>query len=692
MEDDSRRRITQLRAQLNEHNYRYYVLDDPDVSDAQYDRLMEELKALETRFPELASPDSPTARVGAPPLESFESVRHRLPMLSLDNAFDVDAVRDFDRRIQRLLGSPGPVEYTAEPKMDGIAVEVVYERGIMVMASTRGDGLRGEVITDNVKTIRSVPLKLVARGRIPIPPLLEVRGEVFISKQGFRQLNQSRADQDLPLFANPRNAAAGSLRQLDSRITATRPLEVYFYGVGESEGITLSSQGDMLTALQSLGLRVNPLIRSRIDIEEALAFFEELDRIRHGLHYDIDGMVIKVDDRDRQAALGNTTRSPRWALAVKFAAIQETTRLVGIDVQVGRTGVLTPVGHLEPVLVGGVTVSRATLHNQDEIERKDIRIGDTVLVQRAGDVIPKIVKVVTSKRTGREKPFEMPSNCPVCEERVVRLPKKDGGKEASLRCVNSRCPAQLKEHLKHFVSKGGFDIEGLGSKLIDQLVETRLVQDYADLFHLTPEQLAGLERMGQKSAENVIDAIRRSRTISLGRFLYALGIRHLGEGNAAILSKNMPSIDQLLALAQKDRNSIIAFFNQMDPSGQQKRFAGIADVTAASVADFLRLEKNLTGIRSLLDAGVQIIDDSPDAAGSELMNKTFVLTGTLESLTRSDAKDRIEKAGGRVTGSVSSKTDYLVAGADPGGKVAKAEALGIEIIDEVRLLSLLGGA
>ncbi|MGD9081174.1 MAG: NAD-dependent DNA ligase LigA, partial [Desulfobacterales bacterium] len=472
-------KVDDLRKALHRHNYRYYVLDDPEISDAEYDRMMQTLKQLEEEHPQLASPDSPTARVGAPPLEKFDPVAHTIPMLSLDNGFNDEDILEFDKRIRRNLDTRDEILYTAEPKMDGVAVELIYENGILVTASTRGDGLTGEGITNNVKTIQTVPLVMQTDDLADIPPRMEVRGEVFIGLEAFRKFNQERVDQQLPPFANPRNAAAGSLRQLDSKITAARPLEIFFYGVGIVEDIELESHGELLESLKKWGFRINPLIRSGINIGSVLNYYRELNAERYQLAYDIDGVVVKVDRIDLQQRLGTTSRSPRWAIAYKFKAIQETTMIETIEVQVGRTGTLTPVAHLKPVNVGGVTVSRATLHNEDEILKKDVRIGDQVLVQRAGDVIPEIVKVIVSKRDGSETRFKMPRQCPVCDSPVVRM-----AGEAATRCINSSCSAQVKERIKHFASKGAFDIDGFGTKLVDQLVDKELLSSFADIFKL----------------------------------------------------------------------------------------------------------------------------------------------------------------------------------------------------------------
>lgn len=669
MEPRIQKRAEELRKQLNHHNRRYYVLDDPEVSDAEYDRLMAELRSLEARFPELVTPDSPTARVGAPPLEKFETVRHRVPMLSLDNAFRPEDVMAFDRRLQRALDSVDPLRYTAEPKMDGIAVELVYENGRLVLASTRGDGVFGEVITDNVRTIRSVPLALTAGEGGSVPPRLDVRGEVFIAREAFERLNRERTAQGMAAFANPRNAAAGSLRQLDSRVTASRPLEIFCYGLGTAEGLAAETQGAVLDALRGLGLRVNPQIRRDVRIEEALAFYTELSQRRYELPYDIDGMVIKLDRLEDQKRLGTTSRSPRWAMAYKFAAVQETTRVLGIEVQVGRTGALTPVAHLEPVTVGGVTVSRATLHNQDEVERKDIRIGDTVLVQRAGDVIPEVVKAVGSMRTGVEQIFEMPKTCPSCGSQVRREPG-----EAATRCLNADCPAQIQERLRHFASKSAFDIDGMGEKRIVQLIEAGLVTTFADIFRLEAEALERLDRMGSKSAENLLNAIASRKRISLDRFLYALGIRNVGEHVAKILAETLGDLDHFLSVTRETLEAI----------------DGIGPIVAERIVEFLSVEENRKSIARLIDAGITVASQLP-AETSVLQGKVFVLTGSLDTMTRGEAKSRIEAAGGRVTSSVSGNTDYLVAGTGPGGKLAKARRLGVVAIDETAFLKLLAG-
>jgi DNA ligase (NAD+) len=661
-------KVDALRNALHRHNYRYYVLDDPEISDAAYDRLMQALKRLEEDHPGLAKPDSPTARVGAPPLEKFESVAHTIPMLSLDNGFNDQDILEFDKRVRRNLDARDEIIYTAEPKMDGVAVELIYENGMLASASTRGDGMTGEGVTNNVKTIKSVPLVMQAGGAGSMPPRLEVRGEVFIGLEAFKQFNQERIDQELPPFANPRNAAAGSLRQLDSKITAARPLEIFFYGVGLIEGIEFESHSELLKALTRWGFRVNPLIRCGITIGSVLDYYRELGENRHQLAYDIDGVVVKVDRIALQRRLGATSRNPRWAIAYKFKAIQETTTVEAIEVQVGRTGTLTPVAHLKPVNVGGVTVSRATLHNEDEIQKKDVRIGDQVLVQRAGDVIPEIVKVIASRRDGSETQFEMPTQCPVCESVVVRM-----AGEAATRCINSSCSAQVKERIKHFASKAAFDIDGFGSKLVDQLVDKNLLSSFADIFRLDKETLSELERMGAKSAANLVNAIEQSKSITFARFLFALGIRHVGEHVAALLAGHFDDFDGLVKCSREELEAI----------------DGIGPVVAESVANYFKQKRNRQVIDELFDSGITLEITAPTTT-RELKDQVFVLTGSLQNYTRSQAKALIESAGGRVSGSVSGKTDYVVAGESPGSKLERAKNLGLKIIDESTLKEMLG--
>ena len=667
-------RIEELRRALRHHNYRYYVLDDPEVSDIEYDHMMRELIALETDWPQLASVDSPSARVGAPPLEKFETVPHALPMLSLDNGFSDEHILKFDERVRKNLDIQSPVNYTVEPKVDGVAVELIYENSRLTVASTRGDGFHGERITDNVRTIKAVPLVLHRPpGTDSIPELLEVRGEIYLGRKGFKTLNDERLEGGLPPFANPRNAAAGSLRQLDSSITAERPLEIFFYGIGRLTGTGIDSHWQVLLLLKALGLRVNPLTRPGLSVEQVLGFCRELESKRHELPYDIDGAVVKVDRISYQRRLGATSRSPRWAMAYKFAAVQSTTVVEAIEVQVGRTGALTPVAHLRPVQIGGVTVSRATLHNEDEIRKKGILIGDTVLVQRAGDVIPEVVKVILSQRSGGEKVFSMPTRCPACNATVVRPQKENSDDlEAAHRCVNTTCPAQIKEHIKHFASKGAFDIEGLGDRLVDQMVQRGLLHSYADIFDLQAAAIEKLERMGPKSAANLIAAIEKSKRVDFHRFIFALGIRHVGEHAARILAGSFSHLDDLMRASQQELEKI----------------DGIGPIVAGSIRSFFDQSGNRQTVARLIDLGIRPRCRLAATPG-RLTGKVFVLTGALKTMTRRRAGERITAAGGKVSSSVSPKTNYLVAGESPGSKLQRALRLGVEVIDEKQLEELL---
>lgn len=662
-----RKRAAELRDVLHRHNYLYYVLNEPEVSDAEYDRLMRELIALEDAYPELRVPNSPTQRVGVPPIDKFETVTHTIPMLSLEDAFSESEVLAFDDRVRRFLGTDSDILYTIEPKMDGLAVELVYENGHLVEASTRGDGYTGELVTQNVRTINTVPLTLIKTPSVPIPSRIEVRGEVFMPIEAFKRLNQERLDRGEQPFANPRNAAAGSLRQLDSRITARRHLEIFCYGVGTVTDLKFSSHWEVLQHLKALGFRINPYIKRQVRINGVFAYYRDMLDKRYDFPYEMDGIVIKVDDLELQKRLGEKARSPRWALAYKFPPTRETTRVLKINVQVGRTGALTPVAHLEPVSVGGVTVSRATLHNEDEIKKKDIRVGDTVLVQRAGDVIPEVVKVIKTKRTGTEKAFHMPAVCPVCGCKVFRLKG-----EAVWRCVNANCPAQVKERIKHFASKGALDIDGLGDKLVGQLVEKGLLSSYADLFFLDKTTLTKLERMGEKSAENLLNAINKSKKVSLSRFIYALGIRHVGEHISRVLAQKFRTLRRLMSAGVDELKTV----DEIGP------------VVSESVRAFFDNQENQKNIERMLKAGVTLETEEP--AGEQfLADKTFVLTGALETMTRSEAKARIQAMGGKVSSSVSKKTDYVVAGKEPGSKLDRAKELGIAILDERKFIQIL---
>jgi DNA ligase (NAD+) len=578
-------------------------------------------------------------------------------MLSLANAFDETEAKDFDKRVKKFLGSSNEIVYVAEPKLDGLAVELVYERGQFVVGSTRGDGVNGENITQNLRTIKTIPLQLI-RKEIPVPERLEVRGEVIMQLKKFKELNRKREEIGEPPFANPRNAAAGSVRQLDSKITAGRPLEIYCYGLGEVTGRTFKTHSEILQTFPKWGLRTNPHIQKCQNIDEVLEYYHKMNEKRETLPYEIDGIVIKVDRLDLQTRLGEIARSPRWALAFKFQPKQETTKILDIIVQVGRTGALTPVAVMEPVKVGGVEVSRATLHNQDEIDKKDVRVGDTVIIQRAGDVIPEVVQVITSKRKGTEKKFRMPSKCPVCGAEVIK-------EEAIHRCIGLDCPAQLKGRIKHFASKRAMDIEGLGVKLTDQLVDKGLIKDVADIYYINKEELIELERMAEKSAQNIIDAIEKSKTKPLSKFLYALGIRHVGETTAEDLARQFPRLDNFFRLSEEDLMEV----------------EGIGPEVAASVHQFFRDKKNKESIELLKKAGVKLIEAKAKEKG-KLAGKTFVFTGTLKTFGRDEARNLVESLGGMTASSVSKKVDYVVIGEDPGSKFDKAKDLGIKTLTE----------
>ena len=659
-----RTEVERLRREIEHHDYRYHVLDDPEVSDAEYDALFHRLEALEAAHPDLASPDSPTQRVGAAPQEKFAVARHRLPMLSLGNVTTPEELAEFDARVRRFLGRE-QVEYVGEPKIDGLAVELVYEDGALTTGSTRGDGTVGEDVTPNIRTIRNVPLRL--RGK-RVPERLEVRGEVFLPLEAFRRVNREREEAGLPLFANPRNSAAGSLKQLDPRITASRPLEFVCHGTGEIHGARFATHWETLQALAHLGLR--PVPRSRVldSLDAVVALFAELDGARDDLPFEIDGLVVKVNDLDLQRRLGEISRSPRWAVAYKFKPRQATTRIEKILPSVGRTGVLTPVAELEPVAVGGVTVRNASLHNMDEIARKDVRIGDTVLLERAGDVIPYVVKVITERRTGEERAFHMPDRCPVCGAEVVR---PEG--EVAYRCIGLSCPAKLKQSVRFFGARSAMDIEGLGEKLTDQLVEKGLVKDLADLYHLDEGTLTDLERMGEKSAQNLLAQIERSKRTTLPRLLVALGIRQVGDATAKALAEHFGTLERI-----------------MDASADElQEIRDVGPEVAASIRQFFDERQNRKVIRRLLDAGVQ--PAAVARAKGPLSGKKLVLTGGLASMTRPEAQRRIEAAGGRVVTSVSGETDVAVVGADAGSKLAKAKKLGVRIMEEDEFLRLLDG-
>jgi DNA ligase (NAD+) len=667
-----RREVDRLRHEIADHNRRYYELDAPEISDAEYDALFRRLQELEAAHPTVRSPDSPTERVGAPPAARFASVRHTHPMLSLANVMSEEEVVEFDRRVRRALRDEAAIVYVAEPKLDGLAIELVYEQGRFTVGSTRGDGTTGEDVTANLRTIRGVPLALrPAKGAPPIPERIEVRAEVLLSKAGFRRLNAERAERGEPTFANPRNAAAGSLRQLDSRITATRPLEIFCHGAGALGGARFATQWEFLAALRAWGLPVNPENRRCADVGATLVRYRELAAAREELPDEIDGVVLKVDDVALQERLGQVSRSPRWAVAYKFKAQQATTKVLAIDASVGRLGTVTPVAVLEPVVVGGVTVRNASLHNMDEITRKDVRVGDTVLLERAGDVIPYVVRVLHEHRKGRPRKFKMPTVCPVagCGGKVVR---EEG--EAAYRCINAACPAQLKSRLRHFASRNALDIDGLGEKLVDQLVETGLVHDFADLYGLDTGRLTGLERMAEKSATNVAAAIEHSKRPALDRFLYALGIRHVGEHLAQVLADRFRNVDAMMDASEEDLLGV----------------HGVGPEVAASVRQFASERHNRAIVARLRQAGV--VPQPPAPPTGALAGKTIVLTGALDGLTRGEAERRIVAAGGRIGSGVTKQTDFVVAGVDPGSKLAKAKKLGTTILDEAAFLALLAPA
>lgn len=663
---DAAARIADLKAQIAHHNHRYYVLDRPEISDASYDALMRELQALEATHPALVTADSPTQRVGGAALEKFTKVTHRQQMLSLANVFDDQELTDFDERIVKAAGH-GDVAYVCEPKMDGLAIELVYEAGRFVQASTRGDGVIGEDVTANLKTLKSVPLKLLGAP----PALLEVRGEVFIKKADFKRMNEQLVAQGEEPFVNPRNSAAGSLRQLDPKVTASRPLSLYVYEVGVVDGRGFTTHAEKLAYLAALGLPVNPKrfeVKGRQGVRGA---YTSLLGERHALPYEIDGLVVKVDDLELRSKLGQVSKSPRWAVAYKFPPEEMETRVLGISVTVGRTGAVTPAADLDPVFVGGVTVSRATLHNEDELKRKDVRVGDWVFVRRAGDVIPEVVKVITEKRDGSQQPFAFPTACPVCSTPLTRA--EDG---VIWRCPSASCPAKLAGRLRHFATRTAMDVDGLGDKLCEALVEAGLVRRFADLYALTAERLTGLERLGEKSAQNLVQAIAKSKQTTLRRFIYALGVPEVGESTAKALADAFRSPQALM-------------------DADEAALQGVRDIgpeMAKAIRAHFTSDENRAEVDALLAAGV--VPEPPAevpaaAAASPFTGKTVVLTGTLSKLSREQAKEEIEKRGGKVSGSVSKKTHFLVAGEEAGSKLSKAQELGVQVLDEAAFLALL---
>jgi len=658
-----KKRIVKLREQINYLNHRYYVLDSPEISDAEYDALMVELRRLEEEHPELVTPESPTQRVGAAPIEAFGVVEHPLPLLSLANVFSYDELLAWHKRTSNLV--PGrDMDFVCELKLDGLAVALNYADGRFATGATRGDGYRGEDITQNLRTIKSIPLS-IPKGA---PEKFEVRGEVYLSKTGFEKLNKERAEEGQPLFANPRNAAAGSVRQLDPRVTAKRPLDIYIYALGYAEGAVPPTHWETMEYLKSLGFKISPHNAYVADINDVEEYYQHWLKEKDSLEFGADGVVIKVNSFELQQALGTVGHDPRWAVAYKFPAIQATTKLLDIGISVGRTGSLNPYAILEPVSVGGVTIKRAALHNEEDVRRKEIRIGDTVVVQRAGEVIPEVVAPVLSKRTGQERFFVMPSRCPACGGEVV---KPEG--EVMTRCINASCPAQIYELLTHFVSRGAMDIDGVGEKLAAALLHSGLVRDVADLYSLHEEELIGLERMAEKSAQNVINAIAQSKERPLSRVIFALGIRHIGSETAELLASHFGSIDRL---AKASREELL-------------EVSTIGPKIADSIHAFFSQEANLRVIEKLRKAGVRLEAEAPERKELPLLGQEFVLTGTLEAFSRSEAEARIKELGGTAGSSVTKKTTYLVTGADPGSKLEKARSLGTRLLNEEEFLRLL---
>jgi DNA ligase (NAD+) len=660
-------RIIRLIDEIEHHSRLYYQDDRPELTDAEFDALFRELQDLERQFPDMATPDSPTRRVGGAPLDRFAPIRHRLPMLSLENALEELDFLEFDERVKRFLGmTSGEIDYVCEPKMDGLAVELVYERGILTTGSTRGDGITGEDVTQNLKTVSEIPLRLA----LPAPPaLFEVRGEIYLPLTPFRALNQDREENGEASFANPRNAAAGSIRQLDSRITARRPLALFCYAPGDVIGYTFTSQIDFLTTIATWRLPVNPLVRKVVGASGVITYYREMATQRESLPYEIDGVVIKVDSYELHRELGAKTRSPRWAIAWKFPPRQAVTVVEAIVSSVGRTGVVTPVANLKPVEVSGVTVSRATLHNWEELEKKDIRVGDTVVVERAGDVIPAVVRVLTERRTGSEQPMTPPESCPACGSAITRVPD-----EVALRCLNLACPAQIRESIIHFASRTAMDIDGMGDRYVDQLLRNNLVGTVADLYHLTRDDFMRFDRMGDKLAENLLTAIESSKHRDLARFIYALGIRHVGVHTAKLLAAAFGTAENLASATVEELLTV----REVGPQ------------VAESIRSFFANQQNQAVIARLFAAGVTPTTTAKQVGG-RFTGKTFVFTGALTRFTRDDAKALVEQEGGHAAGSVSKKTDYVVAGSEAGSKLDKARSLGVKVLSEEEFLDLLGG-
>lgn len=657
------KRILELRKLIKYHDYLYYVKNSPEISDSEYDKLFAELKNLESQFPELITPDSPTQRVSGEPQKEFKTRAHSIPMISLDNAFEEEDIYDFVNRIKRFLKKEINSEFVLEPKIDGVAIELVYENGKLVAGITRGDGIYGEDVTANVKTIKTIPLELLTANP---PELLEVRGEIFLSKKAFQAINEQQEEQGKPPFANARNAAAGSLRQLDPSITAKRPLDAFFYAPGLIRGVEIKTHLEFLKTINSYGFKTNPLIRCVSNINDIFEYHKYLSEVRDSLPYEIDGVVIKVNSFEIQKELGETARSPRWAIAYKFKPRQAITKIRDIIVSVGRTGTLTPVAIFEPVDIAGVTVSRATLHNQDEIDRLDVRVGDFVIVERAGDVIPEVVEVLKEKREVGSKPFKLPDVCPVCGAKAVKF---EG--EVAIRCTGIDCPAQLKERIKHFCKKDAMNIEGFGDKICEQLVDKKVVKGIEDIFYLTKQDLFRLERMGDKLAENLLESIEKAKKIEFYRFIYALGIRFVGEVTAKKLTETFKNIDNLIKAKEEDLLSI----------------PDIGPVVAKSIVTFFSEEKNINAIKKILSAGIEFVEK--ESKQGFFTGKSVVFTGTLSSMTRSNAKKLVESEGGIVKSSVTKDLDYIIVGEEPGSKLDLAKKFNIKIIYEDEFLKLI---
>jgi len=656
------KRMRELIEQIAYHDFKYYVADNPEISDYEYDQLLADLKQIEGEHPKLIQPDSPTQRVSGKPVDEFPVVEHRVPMLSLDNCYSPEELLEFDRRISRLLGDE-PVEYVVEPKIDGLGIALLYEKGVFMRGATRGDGITGEDVTSNIKTIRSIPLKLLDSSSLKN---CEIRGEVYMTISGFKRMNREREEQAVSSFANPRNAAAGSIRQLDSSVAASRPLDAFFYMLSYTDR-ELETHWDCLEEMRKAGLKVNPNIRKFNSIEKVIEQCDNWEKRRNELDHEIDGTVIKINSLEQQRRLGETAKNPRWAIAYKFAAKQMTSKLLDIVIQVGRTGALTPVAVLEPVDIGGVTISRATLHNEDEIRRKDIRIGDTVLVERAGDVIPEVVKAIVEKRSGEEREFVMPTSCSECGAKVVR---EEG--EAVARCIGSSCPAQLKQRIRHFASRNAMDIEGLGGALVSQLVDQELVRSIADIYDLDEEKLVNLERFGKKSARNLIEQISVSKSQGLERFLFGIGIRHVGKSAAENLAARFRTMDNLIS-ASKEELTIID---------------GIGEIVADSIIDFFSEPANQRLVEQLIARGISTI--AKEGEKGVLDGKSFVFTGVMKRFSRSEAGKKVEELGGRIGSSVSKKIDFIVVGEEPGLKSQEAKKLGIKILNEEEFLRMIG--